>query len=304
MIRKMKRIIITVAAIFMTLIPALAGTFSKSYPLKGFSGIRATHIFNVTVRASGFYSVKVEAPDYLEPYLVVELDRGQLVLRVARLPRDVERKLSREKNGSLRAEVSMPALESVALSGAARLDAEGDFEPLGGKTFRLDLSGATHASGLSVQAAAADIRLSGASSAGLKGNYGKVGLESSGASKSRLGIDAVSVNAELSGSSSLDLEGEFDRISVEASGASHADLQSTATLSSLNIECSGASSVNGRNAKAEDVSVEVSGASNCKVSALRSLTVEATGASTCFYEDTGTKVDIVQVSRGAALKKL
>lgn len=300
----MKRIILTIAAVLLSLTPTLAGTISKSYPYKGFTGIRASHVFHVSLSASPTFSVRVEAPDYLEPYLIVEQDRGQLVLRINRLPRDIERKFSKEKIGSLYAEVSMPALESVSLSGAARLEAEGDFAPLGGKTFRLDLSGATHASGLSVQAAVADIRLSGASNAGLKGIYEKVGLESSGASKSRLGVDAVTVNAELSGSSSLDLEGEFDKISVEASGASHADLQSTAIMSLLNIECSGASSVNGRDAKAENVSVEISGASNCKVSALRSLTVEATGASTCYYEDTGSKVDIIQVSRGAALRKL
>lgn len=301
----MKKILLAALAAIITLSPAMAGTFSKSYPLKGFTGINASHVFHVELSPSSTFSVKVEAPDYLEPYLTVKVDRNILTLKVESLPRPIERKLSDEKPGAIRAVVTMPLLESVTLSGAARLESDGDFPDLGNRPFKLKISGAAHAEGLSVSAGRAEISLSGASHASLRGLYGYFGLDASGASKARFGISAPSVKAELSGSASLGLDGEFDVVSIEASGASQAELLSATTLSSLDIECSGASSVESRKAKAMDVSVELSGASKCRVSALRSITVDASGASTCYYEAADdTKVNAVSVSRGASLKKL
>ena len=301
----MKKIILAALAAIITLAPAMAGTLSKSYPLREFTGVSASHIFHVEISPAPTFSVKVEAPDYLEPYINVTVERKQLTFSVKSLPRAIERKLSDEKPGAVRAFVTMPVLESVSLSGAARLECLGDFPDLGTETFRLSLSGATHADGLSVPAARADIRLSGASHASLRGRYANVGVEASGASKAKFGILAPSVRAELSGSARLDLDGEFDVVSIEASGASQAELLSSTTLSSLDIECTGASSVESRKARALDVSVELSGASKCRVSVLKSITVDASGASTCYYEAADdTKVNAVSVSRGASLKKL
>ena len=301
----MKKTLLTTLAIIMAFVPALAGTFSKSYPLRDFTGISATHIYHVDLTPSSTFSVKVEAPDYLEPYINVRVERKQLILSVKDLPRAINRRLSDEKSGAIRAEVSMPVLESVSLSGAARVQADGVFPDLGGRPFRMSLSGASHADGLAVSSDYTEIKLSGASHANLRGSYDKVGLEASGASKAKLGVKTPSVNAELSGSARLDLDGEFDRVSIEASGASQAELQSSVTVSSLNIECSGASSVESRQAKALDVNVELSGASKCRVAALRKITVEASGASTCYYEGgPDTKVDALQISRGSSLKKL
>ena len=301
----MKKTLLTTVAAIMALVPALAGTFSKSYPLKDFTGISASHVFNVELTPSPTFSVKVEAPDYLEPYISVRVERKQLILTVKDLPRTINRRLSDMKSGAIRAEVSMPVLESVSLSGAARLQADGVFPDLGGRPFRMSLSGASHADGLAVSSDLTEIRLSGASHANLKGSYDRVGLEASGASKARLGVKSPAVNAELSGSARLDLDGEFDRVSIEASGASHAELQSAVNVSSLDIQCSGASSVESRQAKAVNVNVELSGASKCRVAALGKITVEASGASTCYYEGgPDTKIDAVQISRGSSLKKL
>lgn len=301
----MKKTLLTTLAVIMAFVPALAGTFSKSYPLRDFTGISATHVFHVDLTPSSTFSVKVEAPDYLEPYINVRVERKQLILSVKDLPRAINRRLSDEKSGAIRAEVSMPVLESISLSGAARVQADGVFPDLGGRPFRMSLSGASHADGLVVSSDYTEIKLSGASHANLRGSYDKVGLEASGASKAKLGVKTPSVNAELSGSARLDLDGEFDRVSIEASGASQAELQSSVTVSSLNIECSGASSVESRQAKALDVNVELSGASKCRVAAIRKITVEASGASTCYYEGgPDTKVDALQISRGSSLKKL
>ena len=83
------------------------------------------------------------------------------------------------------------------------------------------------------------------------------------------------------------------------------DIESADTLHELDIEGSGAASIDTRSAKANEVTVELSGAANCKVSAIRRISVEATGASTCSYEaEADTMVDVIQVARGASLRKL
>lgn len=305
MTHDMKNTLLIILAALTAIAPAFAGTISKTYPLEGFTGIQASHIYRVHLTPSPDYYVSIEAPDYLEPYLTVSVSRNQLVLRVTNLPKAIERRLSKEKAGSIRAEVSMPVLESVTLSGASSLVAEGDFPVLRGRPFKMDVSGAAKASGLSVQAGSMDIRMSGAASASISGGSDDVDLEASGASKTKMRLTVTRVKADLSGSADLDLGGAFDRVSIEASGASHAKLESTSTLSTLNLQCSGASSVNTRDAMADDVSVELSGASNCKVNAIRRIEVEASGASTCSYEAApGTRLDIIQVSRGSTLKKL
>ena len=301
----MKKILFTALAFALAAMPAFAANITKNYPLKGFTGLRASSVYHVELSQSSGFSVKVEAPDYLEPYLKVEISGDNLVLGLESLPRSVSRKLSNEKEDVLRAEVRMPVLESVSLSGAAKLECRSTFPELRGKSFKLDQSGASRANGLSVSGASADIRMSGASHAELAGSFGKVRLGASGAAKAKLAVEATSVDAELSGSASVDFDGSFENMGVEASGASKAASRSAAQLSTLRVEGSGAAAIDLRDAKAQDVRVELSGAASCKVSALRSIEIEASGASTCLYESAAdTKVNVIQVSRGASVRRL
>lgn len=301
----MKRILLTAISIVAAVSTSFAASFSNSYSLSGFTGIKASSVFHVEVSQSTRYSVTVEAPDYLEPYISVEVEQSQLVLRMKQMPRAIERRLSSERSGAVIVEVRMPRLESVSLSGAAVLDADGDFPALKERPFRLDMSGASKARHLSLSAPSALISLSGAAEAGLTGRFGEMRIEASGAANARIGIEAPAARAELSGSSHLNMEGIFEEVAIQASGASSIDLQSEKTLSSLRIQGSGASSINCRNAKTQRVRVGLSGASNCKVAALRTLEVEASGASSCSYEDgPGLDLDIIQVARGASLRKL
>ena len=300
----MKKTLLTVLAAIATLVPAVAGTIDRSYPLRGFTGIRASNAFQVHLTQSPNYSVNVEVPDYLEPYVKVEVSGRNLVLSLPNLPASVQRKLSTDKDGVIRAEVHMPTLESVSLSGAARLKCDGVFPVLRDRTFVLDMSGATHTDGLSVSAPKADIRLSGASQASLEGRYDAVSLDASGASKIKLDVDASLFEAELTGSSHADLDGVLKQVKIQTSGAARAEVISSA-LQLLDIEGSGAASIDARSSKAQDVRVRLSGAANCRVSAVRSIEIEASGASTCQYEAApDTRVNLLQVARGATVRKL
>lgn len=301
----MKKILLTTLAAILAIVPVLAGTFSNDYKLSGFTGIRASSFFNIELSPSSTFSVSMEAPDYLEPYIIVEVSHNQLVFRMKELPKSISRRLSDERSGSVRAIVRMPLLESISLSGAAVLNVEGAFPSLRDRAFQLDMSGASHAKGLSLSAPSASLSLSGATEAGLTGRFTKVSLDISGAGSVKMDVEVSDLDAELSGSARVDLKGSFKDVSIEASGAARVDMKSDDILAELDIEGSGAVSIDTRDAQAQEVSVELSGAANCKVSAIRTFTVEATGASTCSYEaEAGTKVDIIQISRGASLRKL
>jgi len=301
----MKRIFITALVSIMAALTAFAGSMSNSYSLSGFTGIRASSVFHIELRVSSSYSVSVQAPDYLEPYIVVETRDNQLILRMKELPRSISKRLSDEKAGAVLAEVSMPRLESVSLSGAAALDSEGTFPTLRDRPFTMDISGASRARGLSLSARSAVISLSGATESSLTGQFTTMSVEASGAGKFKLEGEVTEMEAELSGSAKADLKGSFTEVSLETSGAARAEIESDKVLSELDVEGSGAASIDTRSAKAQEVSVELSGAASCKVSAIRSITIEASGASTCSYEcGPDTRENIIQVSRGATLRKL
>ena len=110
----MKKILLTTLAVILAIVPALAGTFSNDYRLSGFTGIRASNVFSVELSPSANFSVGIEAPDYLEPYIIVEVSRNQLVLRMKELPKSISRKLSDERAGAVRAIVKMPLLEFLS----------------------------------------------------------------------------------------------------------------------------------------------------------------------------------------------
>lgn len=301
----MKKILISILATVLALAPALAANTTKSYQLSGFTGIRASNAFTVELTQSQSFSVSVDVPDYLEQYLRVTVEQNQLVIGLTTLPKAVERKLSAERRGVLSAVVRMPSLERVSLSGAAILECSGVFPALMDRAMRIDMSGTSHVNGLEVSGRSIDISLSGASGLDLTGSFNNMDVDISGASTVWAKADIDELDAELSGSGRLEFEGGVEEASIEASGAAHASLRSSITLRKLEIEGSGATSIDTRNAAAETVEVELSGAANCKVSAIRRIEVEASGASTCLYESgPDTRVNVIQVSRGATLRKL
>ena len=229
----MKRILLTALAVMLAAATAFAGTFSNKYNLSGFTGIKASSLFHVELSPSSTFSVSIEAPDYLEQYIVAEVSHGQLVLRMKDLPNSVQRKLSDERSGVVRADVSMPLLESVSLSGAAALNVNGAFPALRNGRFLLDMSGATHAKGLSLSAPELQISLSGATEADLTGDFDEVSIDISGAGKIKLNSRCPELDAELSGSARADLKGSYREVSIEASGAARVDIESAETLHEL-----------------------------------------------------------------------
>ena len=145
------------------------------------------------------------------------------------------------RNATLEAEVSLPELTGVKLSGASRGTIRG-FSSDG--EFGVDLSGANKLSG-DIQAAETDMNLSGASSVNLTGASASFSLNASGASKAAMEDFAIDVaEVHLSGASKATLNVKDNIGPAEQSGASKLIYLGDPTFKDFHT--SGASSISAR----------------------------------------------------------
>ena len=300
----MKKILLFAAMLFLGVAAAAEpGIITKNYPLPDFDGIEASSVFRVDLSKDSRCGVSVQAPDYMEPYLNVKVVNGTLHLGIEKMPVDIQRKLNKETE-KVWATVSMPSVRRISLSGSSKLIAYHPFVEKG--EFRLTMSGASHAEGLSVEAPESRIELSGAAKCQFSGVFGKMVLRCSGASKMDVGqINVPDMDLELSGASKLTMDGIFNKIEAGASGASKAEISSAQTLSDLDVEASGAARLLMENLPAETVRVDLSGTGFCKVHPINTIRIETSGASTCQYKaGPETDVRILSAGRGSSVSRL
>ena len=303
----MNKLFALFAAAFMALTPALAANETpadanmetKTYALDNFDGLVVSWIYHVELTKASGYKVEVEAPDFVIPYLQVKVRGGNLVLGVSGMPNDVRRKMERGSY-KVNAFVSMPEFNSVEMSGATHLMANGEFQSA---HFSMELSGASSLKDLQMKTNMADIRCSGASKYQMTGSVKNAKISLSGAAKGTLESDGSDLTVDFSGSSKLDLTGVYDNADLELSGASHIHIQGA--LDTVRLSGSGAAKADLTECPAKDVKVEMSGASSARIVALDKLGVRLSGASTCHYK-AGDSLQITEtdVDRGASLRKL
>ena len=176
---------------------------------RDFSKLDVSHAFEVHLVQSRSYRVVITADDNVMDEVEVSQSGGTLRLGLKRTALSFE-------NVTLRAEVSMPTLEGLQLSGASSLRGEVDTDDV-----RFELSGASHVT--------------------LEGRGGDLTLDASGASRADLG-DFVVEDADLqvSGASQATVNAT-GRLDVDASGASQVTYLGNPSLG--RIDTSGASSV-------------------------------------------------------------
>jgi hypothetical protein len=248
----------SLAALMVTLsltmgCPVVAGSASlttQDFALDGFSRVQAESSFNVEIMQGTSYAVTVTVNDNLKDSLRVSKNGDTLVLSV--------RKGYSYPNSTFRAQIIMPSLKELKLTGASRAAASGftarDNLKLSGTgassasflnmqvgTLDLDLSGASTLSGDIDASSFANVRLSGASAAELNGRAENLSAFASGASSLRLGDFAVrDVHFDLSGASNGTVN-PSGIISGRLSGASHLRYLGNPSLGDINT--SGGSSI-------------------------------------------------------------
>ena len=224
---------------------------TETFTLQDFTRVSASYTFDVTILRADTYSVKVTIDDNLAEFLEVLKEGETLVLRLK--PRYQYTSIT------LKAEITMPRLKQVTLSGASqaslngftadddlRLEVSGASQvELKGMTtgsLNFQISGASRVSGELVAEGNASFNVSGASRLTLNGRVRDIDAETSGASTLELlDFPARDINVEVSGASTVrvNLAG---RLSGSLSGVSRLFYDGAPVQ--LNINTSGGSSVN------------------------------------------------------------
>ena len=285
--------------------PADVKMETKTYSYSGFSELQVSWTYQVALTQADHYSVRVEAPDFIFPYLDIRVTGNRLVLGTKDIPKDIVKKLDIAlKRNEIRAWIAMPELSALQMSGASHLDATGQFSAKR-FDFKMELSGATVLRGLSVSAGDADIRCSGAAKFDVRGDFSDLKLNLSGATTGTLeaGKDVDEAEMNLSGATKFNLTGSFNQLDIEASGA--VNLKMDGAVRSLDLTATGASKVDLLGAPADKAEVSLSGSARADVYVLQTLEADLSGASTCRYK-AGPEFHIIDqsVSRGASLKRL
>ena len=235
----------------------LGGVVTEEKDLKDFTYVDVEGTFEVEIVQSESFSVTVSADESFYDYVAVSKE-GE-TLRIYLNPRHTFTDFTLQAR-TLKAEITMPALHGVDLSGASKGTVTG-FKS--SEDFSFEISGA---SSLKID----------------DSEVGDAEFEISGASKVTGSMNADDVKCEVSGASKVDLDGSASNIIINASGASKIDLTDF-PLNNANAKLSGAS----------EASINVKGRLNAVVSDASSLyflgnptmgNISVTGASTIKHK--------------------
>jgi hypothetical protein len=304
----MKKFITLLATALLAVLPLSARTVAdpelgaksetKEYKLNNFTGLDVSWIYQVELTQAPRHAVRVEAPDFLMPFVSVEVRNGILVLGVGDLPRDIRRRVENGGRNQVRVYVSMPDLTVLRMSGASKLTAKGDFSSR--RDFELRLSGATNAQGLSVRASGADIETSGAAKFDLAGKFDKLSVLGSGSVNGTIAADIKTVELRLSGATKLSLSGKYSDVTLRGSGAANTEL--VGSVEDLDAECSGAAKLSANQAPARRAKIFFSGAANGMIEVRDELSVSLSGASKLNYHPgPSLRIKNQSVSRASTL---
>ena len=216
----------------VTSITGSGNVVTQEENITGFDKVDVSHAFKVDISQSEAFSVVVRIDDNLVEYLEV-VKRGS-TLKIGLKPG----RSYNIRKATMKAEVTMPELSGLELSGASQGAITG-FKST--KTLNVDLSGASHLRG-DIEAGDAWFDVSGASQVTLSGSAQDVVIDASGASIVELAdFPVADANVEASGASQATVN-PSGRLDADASGASHVYYVGSPTLGK--IDTSGASSIN------------------------------------------------------------
>ena len=203
---------------------------TQRLPISDFTKVEAGNSFKVKITREESFNIQVKADDNLVEHLDVRKSGDTLVIRLA--------PFKSTRSATLEANVSLPELTGVELTGASESTVQG-FASEG--EFGAELSGASRLSG-DIKAGQTNVELSGASSVLLTGSSDGFTLKASGASSADLEDFAIdSAEVHLSGASNATLNVKDIIGPVALSGASKLIYLGNPTVQ--DFQTSGASSI-------------------------------------------------------------
>lgn len=272
----------------------------KYYTIEEIRGIKAGYFFEIQITKGNSNKMEISAPKETVECVIVEKKNGVLFLDIDWSKAPSRKKISfSTKNtmsngkkilyGPISVKMELTTLESITLSGASKITTIGTFEA---NEIECKLSGASSIKNFETKAKRADIRLSGASSLLLSGNYEILNLTISGTSKFNNSGNLKEGTIFISGASSTELSGIMDanRIKVELSGASKIKFEGKAN--SLELKGSGAISANLKELIVQEGEINLSGASKAYLNVQERLKAHLSGFSNIEYNFTGKEENL------------
>ncbi|MCU0509526.1 MAG: DUF2807 domain-containing protein [Anaerolineae bacterium] len=206
-------------------------TVTEEYDFTGFTRVAVGSAFEVDINQGDAYAVAVTVDDNLVQHLDVRMDGDTLRIGLKPALRFSFR------NTTLRAEITMPDVEALDLSGATRTRLDGFSSD---KTVDVEVSGASQLTG-DMTSGAMNVEASGASRVELSGETGNLDARASGASTLRLqDLASGDTRVDASGASTI-VVNPSGRLTGDASGAS--TVRYAGSPATVQVDTSGASSV-------------------------------------------------------------
>jgi len=181
------------------IIPEKEDVITEEMGFDGFTSLEIGSAFKVEITRSETFSIIISADESL--FDLVEVSQSRDTLKIYLNPRHIFTDFTLGAK-TLKAEISMPALYELELSGASQGTITG-FKST--QDFSLVVSGASDLETVNITVGDAECEISGASR--LSGN-----------------LTATDIKFEVSGASSIELAGSADDIIFNVSGASRIDL--------------------------------------------------------------------------------
>ena len=288
----MKKIVLLALAL-LAAIPSFASTPApgmvvcrRHYDYSGFTELSLSHTFNVELSFGEQWSVDIEVPDFIEPYLKIYRRGNRLHIGLEKLPSRISRQLRKKERPY--AKIRMPYLTTLKMSGASKLVAAGFPLSAPGGMLEIEISGASRIESLNVGPIdRLSIDMSGASRGELRGDFRYVDADLSGASRLNLIGNGSKIGVECSGASSMNLSGDYKKADIDISGSSRVNV--AGNLEELVIDASGASKVE-HDGVTIYADVELSGASKARIAVVDRLRYELNGASKLRLKDLGARI--------------
>lgn len=268
----MKKLLL-VALAFLAVMTAWGQTVSKNYPFSGFTGVTASSIYDIYITQGDSYQVEVTCSKGMENYLKITCIQNNL-----RLEADFPRNFFHKERQKLTVRITMPKLESLALSGVANAKISGNFKC---DVFTLSMSGSSNLDRINMNANTLKYTISGVSNATVYGKFQNAQGTVTGSSDMAFKADIADLNGSISGATDFSYYGNSINVTLKISGSSDVSLSGKTNL--LDVRCMGACELKAKDMKALQVIAATSGSSDCTVFATHSIKATTFGASKIEY---------------------
>lgn len=292
----MKRILYVLLLSLVAVFPALAQqTVTTETEMKFFTGLSVSDDFTVTIRKGDGYGLKTNIDERIDPFVIAYVKDEILYLDIERKKFTPELKKSlratRTNAPVIEAEVSVPFVKSLEISGNALIKGADDIET---DSFVLKASEKSSIANVEVICSNAELNVSKGASVDVEINASSLlQVRTSGTSKTFIKHKGDSLSIASTGTSALEAIIDVKGLVVDNSGMSSIKIVS-GKVDGLMVDASGSAKFNAVDVAVPTAYIIQSGSSRSIVNVTDTLKVNLVGNSTLEFKD-NPYIDLVKI---------